>query len=405
MPDLKALPDGSIKPTIIVNPEPQLAPIVADLSHNMIILSQEFNQFTQEMPVITADAKRVLGLEDNIKLDLDNMADEDVEKSLKTLEKPMKLWREFSNNRTQVNRQLTNFTNTFKTTIEEVAKGAGFDELDTLHNEGLRIQKEISNNRKRKAWNAAYEIYETALGAYPQIAQVFPELTQQDSFERIVTNFALFKVTGSKSFKITSTIKMSIAELADRLGKLATNTLNELATLPPETHASVIRTLISQPDTETLYKQIQLQRTSIEAKARSEKAKAAALTQTPGQMATAPGQAVHAAPGQAAPTSQGAQAAMPFAQPAMSTQGHPVQLIAPLNDNGVFFQSARDWLLQVYVPQFGNQFYDVLTNSNTKLILIMQLTAQMQDATSQVSKILGGNADAALTLLLAAHAL
>lgn len=397
MPDLKALPDGSIKPTVIVNPEPQLAPIVADLSHNMIILSQEFNQFTQEMPVITADAKRVLGLEDNIKLDLDNMADEDVEKALETLEKPMKLWREFSNNRTQVNRQLTNFTNTFKTTIEEVAKGAGFDELDTLRNEGLRIQKEISNNRKRKAWNAAYEIYETALGAYPQVAQVFPELTQQDSFERIVTNFSLFKVTGSKSFKITSTIKMSIAELADRLGKLATNTLNELATLPPETHASVIRTLISQPDTETLYKQIQLQRTSIEAKAQAEKAKAAALAQPPGQMA--------AAPGQAAPTAQSAQAAAPFAQPAMSTQGHPVQLMAPLNDNGVFFQSAREWLLQVYVPQFGNQFYDVLTNSNTKLSLIMQLTAQMQDATSQVSKILGGNADAALTLLLAAHAL
>lgn len=397
MPDLKALPDGSIKPTVIVNPEPQLAPIVADLSHNMIILSQEFNQFTQEMPVITADAKRVLGLEDNIKLDLDNMADEDVEKALETLEKPMKLWREFSNNRTQVNRQLTNFTNTFKTTIEEVAKGAGFDELDTLRNEGLRIQKEISNNRKRKAWNAAYEIYETALGAYPQVAQVFPELTHQDSFERIVTNFSLFKVTGSKSFKITSTIKMSIAELADRLGKLATNTLNELATLPPETHASVIRTLISQPDTETLYKQIQLQRTSIEAKAQAEKAKAAALAQPPGQMA--------AAPGQAAPTAQSAQAAAPFAQPAMSTQGHPVQLMAPLNDNGVFFQSAREWLLQVYVPQFGNQFYDVLTNSNTKLSLIMQLTAQMQDATSQVSKILGGNADAALTLLLAAHAL
>lgn len=397
MPDLKALPDGSIKPTVIVNPEPQLAPIVADLSHNMIILSQEFNQFTQEMPVITADAKRVLGLEDNIKLDLDNMADEDVEKALETLEKPMKLWREFSNNRTQVNRQLTNFTNTFKTTIEEVAKGAGFDELDTLRNEGLRIQKEISNNRKRKAWNAAYEIYETALGAYPQVAQIFPELTQQDSFERIVTNFSLFKVTGSKSFKITSTIKMSIAELADRLGKLATNTLNELATLPPETHASVIRTLISQPDTETLYKQIQLQRTSIEAKAQAEKAKAAALAQPPGQMA--------AAPGQATPTAQSAQAAAPFAQPAMSTQGHPVQLMAPLNDNGVFFQSAREWLLQVYVPQFGNQFYDVLTNSNTKLSLIMQLTAQMQDATSQVSKILGGNADAALTLLLAAHAL
>ncbi|NCE77331.1 hypothetical protein D1157_20805, partial [Anaerotruncus sp. X29] len=105
MPDLKALPDGSIKPTVIVNPEPQLAPIVADLSHNMIILSQEFNQFTQEMPVIIADAKRVLGLEDNIKLDLDNMADEDVENALETLEKPMKLWREFSNNRTQVNRQ------------------------------------------------------------------------------------------------------------------------------------------------------------------------------------------------------------------------------------------------------------------------------------------------------------
>lgn len=403
MPDLKALPDGSIKPTVIVNPEPQLAPIVADLSHNMIILSQEFNQFTQEMPVIIADAKRVLGLEDNIKLDLDNMADEDVESALKTLEKPMKLWREFSNNRTQVNRQLTNFTNTFKTTVEEVAMGAGFDELDTLRNEGLRITKEISNNRKRKAWNNAYEIYETALGAYPQVAQVFPELTQQDSFERIVTNFALFKVTGSKSFKITSTIKMSIAELADRLGKLATNTLNELATLPPETHASVIRTLISQPDTETLYKQIQLQRTSIEAKAQAEKAKAAALAQTPGQVAAAHGQT--SVPGQAAATAQGAQANTPFAQPAMSTQGHPVQLMAPLNDNGVFFQSARDWLLQVYVPQFGNQFYDVLTNSNTKLSLIMQLTAQMQDATSQVSKILGGNADAALTLLLAAHAL
>lgn len=403
MPDLKALPDGSIKPTVIVNPEPQLAPIVADLSHNMIILSQEFNQFTQEMPVIIADAKRVLGLEDNIKLDLDNMADEDVENALETLEKPMKLWREFSNNRTQVNRQLTNFTNTFKTTVEEVAMGAGFDELDTLRNEGLRIKKEISNNRKRKAWNDAYEIYETALSAYPQVAQVFPDLTQQDSFERIVTNFALFKVTGSKSFKITSTIKMSIAELADRLGKLATNTLNELATLPPETHASVIRTLISQPDTETLYKQIQLQRTSIEAKAQAEKAKAAALAQTPGQVAAAPGQT--SVPGQAAPTAQSTQATAPFAQPAMSTQGHPVQLIAPLNDNGVFFQSARDWLLQVYVPQFGNQFYDVLTNSNTKLSLIMQLTAQMQDATSQVSKILGGNADAALTLLLAAHAL
>lgn len=403
MPDLKTVPDGSTKPTVIVNPEPQIAPIVADLTHNMIILSQEFNQFTKEMPIIIADAKRVLGLEDNIKLDLDNMADEDVENALETLEKPMSLWREFSNNRTQVNRQLTNFTNTFKTSVEEVAMGAGFDELDTLRNEGLRIKKEISNNRKRRAWNTAFELYENALGAYPQVVQVFPELTQQDSFERIVTNFGLFKVTGSKSFTITSTIKMKIAELADRLGKLATNTLQELATLPQETHASVIRTLISQPDTETLYKQIQLQRTSIEAKAQAEKAKAAALAQTTGQAQAAPNQQPQAA--QPSQASQQAQAAVPFAQPALSTQGHPVQLNAPLNDGGVFFQSGRDWLLQVYIPQFGNQFYDVLTNSNTKLNLIMHLTSQMQDSSTQVAQILGGNADAALTLLIAAHSL
>lgn len=381
------------KPKVIVNPEHQMAPIVADLSHNMIILSQEFNQLTKDMPGIISNAKKVLGLEDEIKLNLDAMTDEEVEQALETLEGPMEHWREFSSNRTQVNRQLTNFSNIFKTSIEEVAKVAGFDELDTLRDEGLRIQKEIRSNRQRKRWLEAYEIYESALSAYPQVEQVFPSLTQQDSFERIVTNFNLFKVTGAKSFKITSTIKTAIADLAARLGNLATATLHELSQLPSEVHSTIIRTLISQPDTETLYKQVQLQRTSLAAKAQEAQLRQAQQAQQaqPGQ------QTVQAQPNQ--PVN------MPFAQPGTIATGYPITLTTPITDNGEFYESARNWLLKVYLPQYGNLFYDALTNPVSKLNLIIQITTQMQDPTSSVSQILNGNSEAGLTLLLAAHSL
>lgn len=409
MAESKNLPENIEKPKIIVNSEPQLAPIVADLSHNMIILSKEFNKFTQDMPEIIGNAKRVLGLEDEIKLDLDSMDDDEVEAALETLNKPMELWREFSGNRTQVNRQLTNFTNVFKSSIEEVAKGAGFDELDMLRNEGLRMKKEISANRKRKAWYEAYELYMNALQAYPQVQQVFPDLTKPDAFERIVTNFGLFKVTGAKSFKLTSTIKVSIADLAARLATLADATLHELASLPPETHGSILRTLVSQPDTETLYKQVQLQRTSLAARAQEEQLRKAREAEAAKAAQAAPGAAAQGvqAPvqGAAAATQPQQQAPLPFAQPAMTTQGHPVQLIAPLNDNGDFFQSARDWLLQVYIPQQGNAFYDVMTNPMTKLKLVFQISNQMQDPNSSVAKIINGNAEAGLTMLLAVQSI
>lgn len=388
------------KPKIIVSTKPQVEPIVADISHNLIILSKDFNQFIQEMPEIISQAKTVLGLEDDIRLDLDSLEDSEIEAVIKTLEKPTSLWRQFSDNRTQVNRQLTNFTSVFKTSLEDVAQAAGFGELETLRNESLRVKKELSSNRIQKGWNNAFDLYTNALSAYPQVEQMFPQLTKQDSFERLVTNFGLFKVTGSKSFKLTSTIKTAIANLATRLGDLATQTAKELSTLPTDVHGTIIRTLISQPDTETLYKQVQLQRTVIAAQAQAEQARLAQANAQQAAQANAPqGQQQSQQP---APQ-QAIQAEQPMAHSQAGTIQIPFEI--PLADNGQFFMTAKEWLVQSYIPQLGNQFYDVLTNPGTKLNLILNLSAQIQDPNSQVAGILNGNAEAGLTLLLAAQAL
>ena len=53
------------KPTIIVNPEHQITPIIADFSHNMIVLSSDFQNHITRMPEVVATAKKALGLDDD----------------------------------------------------------------------------------------------------------------------------------------------------------------------------------------------------------------------------------------------------------------------------------------------------------------------------------------------------
>ena len=46
-----------------------------------------------------------------------------------------------------------------------------------------------------------------------------------------------------------------------------------------------------------------------------------------------------------------------------------------------------------------------MTNPMTKLKLVFQISNQMQDANSSVAKIINGNAEAGLTMILAAQSI
>lgn len=400
------------KPTIIVNPEHQITPIIADFSHNMIVLSSDFQNHITRMPEVVATAKKALGLDDDTVLDVDTIDENDLETKLAALTESLEIKRQYENTTEQVKRQLRAFTANFTGALNDLAADAGFSDIELLYNEGRKTETEILNNRLKRNWFAAFDIYSNALTTNPNIATLFPALVTQAGFEKLITSNNLIKMSGAKSFTITAKYKQTIANLVANLSVLAEAAIVELNQLPVETHASILMALTADPSMETLYKQVHFTKDALQARAKAaeqallaeqakaaeqallaEQAKAQNNANTPGNVLT-PAQSENPgpqAPAQAAPN-----------QPQLPE----ITLSVPLNDPSLtFFMDIRNWLIKSYIPSKGNQFYDVFTNSASKLKLIQQVALELQNPESEFGTIVQGNAEASLTILLVVQSL
>ena len=399
------------KPTIIVNPEHQITPIIADFSHNMIVLSSDFQNHITRMPEVVATAKKALGLDDDTVLDVSTIDENDLEAKLAALTESLEIKRQYENTTEQVKRQLRAFTANFTGALNDLATDAGFSDIELLYNEGRKTETEILNNRLKRNWFAAFDIYSNALTTNPNIATLFPALVTQAGFEKLITNNNLIKMSGAKSFKITAKYRQIIVNLVANLSVLTEAAIVELNQLPVETHASILMALTADPSMETLYKQVHFTKDALQARAKAaeqallaeqakaaeqallaEQAKAQNTANTPSNVLTPtqsenPGQA----PAQAAPN-----------QPQLPE----ITLSVPLNDPSLtFFMDIRNWLIKSYIPSKGNQFYDVFTNAASKLKLIQHVALELQNPESEFGNIVKGNAEASLTILLVVQSL
>ncbi len=395
------------KPTIIVNPEHQITPIIADFSHNMIVLSSDFQNHITRMPEVVATAKKALGLDDDTVLDVDTIDENDLETKLAALTESLEIKRQYENTTEQVKRQLRAFTANFTGALKDLATDAGFSDIELLYNEGRKTETEILNNRLKRNWFAAFDIYSNALTTNPNIATLFPALVTQAGFEKLITSNNLIKMSGAKSFTITAKYRQIIANLVANLSVLTEAAIVELNQLPVETHASILMALTADPSMETLYKQVHFTKDSLQAKAKAaeqallaEQAKAKAAEQAKAQ-------------NNANTTSNvltPAQSKNPGQAPAQAIPNQPqlpeITLSVPLNDPSLtFFMDIRNWLIKSYIPSKGNQFYDVFTNSASKLKLIQHVALELQNPESEFGNIVQGNAEASLTILLVVQSL
>ena len=395
------------KPTIIVNPEHQITPIIADFSHNMIVLSSDFQNHITRMPEVVATAKKALGLDDDTVLDVDTIDENDLETKLAALTESLEIKRQYENTTEQVKRQLRAFTANFTGALKDLATDAGFSDIELLYNEGRKTETEILNNRLKRNWFAAFDIYSNALTTNPNIATLFPALVTQAGFEKLITSNDLIKMSGAKSFTITAKYRQIIANLVANLSVLTEAAIVELNQLPVETHASILMALTADPSMETLYKQVHFTKDSLQAKAKAaeqallaEQAKAKAAEQAKAQNnANTPGNVLTPA-----------QSENPGQAPAQAIPNQPqlpeITLSVPLNDPSLtFFMDIRNWLIKSYIPSKGNQFYDVFTNSASKLKLIQHVALELQNPESEFGNIVQGNAEASLTILLVVQSL
>ena len=395
------------KPTIIVNPEHQITPIIADFSHNMIVLSSDFQNHITRMPEVVATAKKALGLDDDTALDVDTIDEKDLETKLAALTESLEIKRQYENTTEQVKRQLRAFTANFTGALNELATNAGFSDIELLYNEGRKTETEILNKRLKRNWFAAFDIYSNALTTNPNIATLFPALVTQAGFEKLITSNNLIKMSGAKSFTITANHRQTIVNLVASLSALTEAAIVELNQLPVETHASILMALTADPSMETLYKQVHFTKDSLQAKAKAaeqallaEQAKAKAAEQAKAQ-------------NNANTTSNvltPAQSKNPGQAPAQAIPNQPqlpeITLSVPLNDPSLtFFMDIRNWLIKSYIPSKGNQFYDVFTNSASKLKLIQHVALELQNPESEFGNIVQGNAEASLTILLVVQSL
>lgn len=395
------------KPTIIVNPEHQITPIIADFSHNMIVLSSDFQNHITRMPEVVATAKKALGLDDDTALDVDTIDEKDLETKLAALTESLEIKRQYENTTDQVKRQLRAFTANFTGALNELATNAGFSDIELLYNEGRKTETEILNKRLKRNWFAAFDIYSNALTTNPNIATLFPALVTQAGFEKLITSNNLIKMSGAKSFTITANHRQTIVNLVASLSALTEAAIVELNQLPVETHASILMALTADPSMETLYKQVHFTKDSLQAKAKAaeqallaEQAKAKAAEQAKAQ-------------NNANTTSNvltPAQSKNPGQAPAQAIPNQPqlpeITLSVPLNDPSLtFFMDIRNWLIKSYIPSKGNQFYDVFTNSASKLKLIQHVALELQNPESEFGNIVQGNAEASLTILLVVQSL
>lgn len=399
------------KPTIIVNPEHQITPIIADFSRNMIVLSSDFQNHITRMPEVVATAKKALGLDDDTVLDVDTIDENDLETKLAALTESLEIKRQYENTTEQVKRQLRAFTANFTGALTDLATDAGFSDIELLYNEGRKTETEILNNRLKRNWFAAFDIYSNALTTNPNIATLFPALVTQAGFEKLITNNNLIKMSGAKSFKITAKYTQIIRNLVANLSVLTEAAIVELNQLPVETHASILMALTADPSMETLYKQVHFTKDALQARAKAaeqallaeqakaaeqallaEQAKAQNNANTPSNVLTpAPSENPGQAQAQAAPN-----------QPQLPE----ITLSVPLNDPSLtFFMDIRNWLIKSYIPAKGNQFYDVFTNAASKLKLIQQVALELQNPESEFGTIVQGNAEASLTILLVVQSL
>lgn len=395
------------KPTIIVNPEHQITPIIADFSHNMIVLSSDFQNHITRMPEVVATAKKALGLDDDTELDVDTIDEKDLETKLAALTESLEIKRQYENTTEQVKRQLRAFTANFTGALTDLATDAGFSDIELLYNEGRKTETEILNNRLKRNWFAAFDIYSNTLTTNPNIATLFPALVTQAGFEKLITSNNLIKMSGAKSFTITAKYSQIIVNLVANLSVLTEAAIVELNQLPVETHASILMALTADPSMETLYKQVHFTKDSLQAKAKAaeqallaEQAKAKAAEQAKAQNnANTTGNVLTPA-----------QSENPGQAPAQATPNQPqlpeITLSVPLNDPSLtFFMDIRNWLIKSYIPSKGNQFYDVFSNSASKLKLIQHVALELQNPESEFGNIVQGNAEASLTILLVVQSL
>lgn len=395
------------KPTIIVNPEHQITPIIADFSHNMIVLSSDFQNHITRMPEVVATAKKALGLDDDTELDVDTIDEKDLETKLAALTESLEIKRQYENTTEQVKRQLRAFTANFTGALTDLATDAGFSDIELLYNEGRKTETEILNNRLKRNWFAAFDIYSNTLTTNPNIATLFPALVTQAGFEKLITSNNLIKMSGAKSFTITAKYSQIIVNLVANLSVLTEAAIVELNQLPVETHASILMALTADPSMETLYKQVHFTKDSLQAKAKAaeqallaEQAKAKAAEQAKAQNnANTTGNVLTPA-----------QSENPGQAPAQATPNQlqlpEITLSVPLNDPSLtFFMDIRNWLIKSYIPSKGNQFYDVFSNSASKLKLIQHVALELQNPESEFGNIVQGNAEASLTILLVVQSL